>query len=81
MRGLTSLQVTCQKMLGLCPIMNSISLLNLETKTGSSGFKAGQDQRMPAHKKEVQIIPNCDSQEFANVSLRPELTTSGVSPQ
>ena len=31
-RGLTTLHVTCQKMLGLWPIMNSMSLLNLEAE-------------------------------------------------
>ena len=31
-RGLTTRHVTCQKMLGLWPIMNSMSLLNLESE-------------------------------------------------
>ena len=32
--GLITLHVTCQKMLGLWPIMNSMSLLNLDTEVG-----------------------------------------------
>lgn len=32
MRGLITLHVACQKMLGLCPIMKTRSLLNLSEK-------------------------------------------------
>lgn len=40
--GLTTLHVTCQKMLGLWPIMNSMSLLNLQQKPESLEAHEGQ---------------------------------------
>lgn len=41
-RGLTTRHMICQKMLGLCPIMNSMSLLNLEAEAGTVSTDLGE---------------------------------------
>lgn len=67
--GLTSLHMTCQKMLGLWPTMNSMSLLNLEGQRPEGG-RHPQDiagPRIPSRQRAGQPPmsdewpPSCDA--------------------
>lgn len=58
-RGLTTLHVTCQKMLGLWPIMNSMSLLNLEAE--AEGLLVPGRQRVAASPRLERRSLLCDA--------------------